>query len=137
MSRRRDESGSLSVEMVILTPVLVGCILTIAGGARLVEAEFQVSHAASVAARAASLESAVDSAVDAGTSAAARSLADRGQACTSLDVRIDASQFQPGGQLRATVTCHADLSDLVGFGLPGAKSVTATAVVPIESHRVL
>lgn len=133
----RNQRGSMSIEMVLLTPALVACILAIAAGARYVDARGQTSSAAFSAARAASLTTDQEAAVAAGKDAATRSLADRGQACARLTVRIDAGEFHPGGQLRATVTCVADLSDLTGFGLPGHKSFTSTAVVPIEEHRVL
>ncbi len=127
----------MSIEMVLLIPALVACILAVAAGARYVDARAQTSSAAFVAARAASLTQNQEAAVAAGREAASRSLAERGQACARLTVRIDAGEFHPGGQLRATVTCVADLSDLTGFGLPGHKSFTSTAVVPIEEHRVL
>jgi Flp pilus assembly protein TadG len=131
------ERGSMSIEMVLLTPVLVACILVIAAGARYVDARDQTSSAAFAAARAASLTGDQQAAQAAGRAAATHSLADRGQACASLRVHIDAHAFHPGGQLRATVICVADLSDLSGFGLPGHKSFASTAVVPIEEHRVL
>lgn len=135
--RRRCQAGSLSLEMVILTPVLLACLLTIAGGARYVEARAQVSAAASIAARAASLETDPGTAATAGHRAAARALAERGRSCADLEVGLDVSGFQPGGQVRAVLTCTADLSDLVGFGLPGQRTFRATALVPLESHRVL
>ena len=50
-------------------------------------------------------------------------------------VDIDAGDFNAGGTVRATVACTADLSDLVGIGLPGSKTFTFTAVVPLEEHR--
>ena len=134
---QRCERGSMSIEMVLLTPALVAAILVIAAGARYVDARGQTSSAAFAAARAASLTTDAQAAVAAGRRAAERSLADRGQACSRLSVRIDAGAFQPGGQMRATVTCVADLSDLSGLGLPGHTSLTSTAVVPIEEHRVM
>jgi hypothetical protein len=127
----------MSLELVILTPVLVTCILVTAAGARFVDARGQTSAASYAAARAASLTSDQETAVAAGKSAAVRSLRERGQACAELSVTIDAREFEPGGDLRATVTCVTDLSDLAGFGLPGSKTFTSTAVVPIEDHRVL
>jgi len=135
--RRRVERGSMSIEMVLLTPALVACILVLAAGARYVDARGQTSSAAFAAARAASLTSDEEAAIAAGREAASRSLADRGQACFRLTVHVDAGGFHSGGHLRATVTCVADLSDLTGFGLPGSKSFRSTAVVPIEDHRVL
>lgn len=135
--RVRHERGSMSLEMVLLTPALVACIVMIAAGARYVDARGQTSSAAFAAARAASLTGNQEAAVAEGREAASRSLDDRGQACAHLTVRIDAGEFHPGGQLQATVTCVADLSDLTGLGLPGHTSFTSTAVVPIEEHRVL
>ena len=137
MSRlHRDEGGSLSMEMVVLTPVLVGCILTIAGGARFVEATDQVQATAAIAARAASLEPTAGQASAAGRAAAQRALADRGRSCRHLAVAVNVDSFAAGGAVRTTVTCRAELSDLVGFGLPGSKTFTASSVVPLERHRV-
>jgi hypothetical protein len=63
-------------------------------------------------------------------------MTDRGQACAELDVRIDVHDFVAGGSIRATVTCVTDLADLTGFGLlPGHKSFTTTATVPLDQHR--
>ena len=135
--RRHIERGAMSMELVVLTPVLVGCILAIAAGARFVEAADQVDAAAAVAARAASLEGSAAAASAAGRSAAQRSLAERGRSCAHLTVHVDPGAFEAGGVVRATVTCRADLSDLTGFGLPGSKSFTATSVVPLETHRVI
>lgn len=133
---RRDERGSLSVEMVALTPLLVGCILTIAGGARFVDAADQVQATAAIAARAASLEPTAPEASAAGRAAAQRALADRGQSCVDLDVSVDVESFVAGGAVHTTVTCRAELSDLVGFGLPGSRTFTGSSVVPLERHRV-
>ncbi len=127
----------MSIEMVVLTPVLVGCIMLIAGGTRFVEASDQVEAAAAIAARAASLETNSETAAAAGRVAAQRALTDRGAACVDLDVALDVDGFRAGGAVRANVTCRADLSDLAGFGLPGSKTFTATAVVPLDQHRVL
>lgn len=135
--RYAGQRGSMSLEMVLLTPALVACILVIAAGARYVDARGQTSSAAFAAARAASLTSDAATGAAAGRRAAQRSLRDRGLACVRLAVRIDAGAFRPGGHLRATVTCQTDLSDLSGFGLPGHKTFTSTAVVPVENHRVL
>ena len=136
-SRRFSERGSMSVELVVLTPVLIGCILTIAGGARFVEAEDQVESAASIAARAASLEATPESAAAAGRLAAERALQDRGRSCVDLDVEIDTTAFSAGGAVQTRVTCRTSLEDLAGFGLPGSKTFTASAVAPLEEHRVL
>jgi Flp pilus assembly protein TadG len=135
MTAARSERGTMAIELVILTPALVAAIMVIAGGARYVDARGQADSAAFAAARAASLTTSQDAAVAAGAQAAERSMADRGHACARLGVAVDAHAFAPGGAVTATVTCTADLSDLVGFGLPGSKTFTATATVPLEQHR--
>jgi Flp pilus assembly protein TadG len=132
---RPDERGAMAIEVVILTPVLVGAIMMIATGARFVDARGQTNHAAYSAARAASLTTNQEAAVRAGIQAAESSMSERGHGCAHLNVAIDAGHFTPGGNVRATVSCTADLSDLVGFGLPGSKTFSFTAVVPLEEHR--
>jgi Flp pilus assembly protein TadG len=133
--RVRNERGSMALELVLLTPALIGCILMIAAGARIVDARGQTTDAAFAAARAASLTISQAAAVEAGEQAATRSLTERGPACATLTVHIDAGAFQPGGHVKVTITCLADLADLTGFGLPGRKAFTATATVPLERHR--
>ncbi|KRA37945.1 MULTISPECIES: TadE/TadG family type IV pilus assembly protein [unclassified Nocardioides] len=125
----------MAIEAVILTPALVAAIIVIVAGGRYVDARGQANHAAYAAARAASLTTNQEAAVQAGTQAAQDSMADRGLACSTLKVDIDAGDFSPGGNVRVTVTCHADLSDLSGIGLPGTKTFVFSAVAPLELHR--
>ena len=132
---KRDERGAMAIEALLLTPALVAGIILIAGGSRYVEARGQTNHAAYAAARAASLTTNQEAAVLAGKRAAEDSMTERGHACADLKVEVNAGDFNPGGNVRATVTCTADLSDLVGVGLPGAKTFVFTAVVPLEKHR--
>lgn len=131
---RRDERGTMAIEVVILTPTLIAAIMVIAAGARYVDARGQTNSAAYAAARAASLTTNQGAAVQAGTKAAEDSMSQRGHACSDLKVDIDAGDFNPGGDVRATVTCVADLSDL-GLPLPSSKTFTFSAVVPLERHR--
>lgn len=132
---KRDERGVMAIEAVLLTPALVAAIILIVAGSRYVDARGQTNHAAYAAARAASLTTNQEAAVQAGKKAAEDSMTDRGLACSNLKVDVDAGDFNPGGSVRATVTCTADLSDLAGVGLPGTKTFTFTAVVPLERHR--
>jgi len=132
---RRNERGAMAIELVVLIPALVGAIMLIATGARYVDARGQTNHAAYAAARAASLTTNQEAAVHAGTRAAEGSMSERGHACAHMKVNVNAGHFTPGGSVRATVTCAADLSDLVGFGLPGSKTFSFTAVAPLEEHR--
>jgi hypothetical protein len=118
-----------------MATVLVGFIVTVVGAGRFVDAKSQVDDSAYAAARAASLELNFEAGQVAGRAAAKDSLADRGKACTRLTVSFAGTDFRTSGHVKVKVTCHANLSDVVGFGLPGAKDFTATAVVPIEQYR--
>ncbi|MEO7844370.1 MAG: TadE family protein [Nocardioides sp.] len=128
-----SEQGAASVELLLMAPVFVAFILSVVGGGRLVEARGQVNDAAYAAARAASL--APGNPEQAAADAAHAALAERGRACTQLTVSLHGSDMVPGGQVRATVTCLADLSDVTGVGLPGSKRFAGSAVVPIEQFR--
>ena len=135
---RRDERGAMAIEVVILTPALVAAIMVIAAGGRYVDARGQVNTSAYAAARAASLTTNQEAAVQAGTMAARQSMSERGLACASLSVTVDAADFNRGGDVRATVRCVADLSDVMGVGaIPGSKTFTFSATVPLEEHRDL
>lgn len=137
LNTRRDERGYASAELVLMATVLVGFITTVVGAGRFVDARSQVDDAAYAAARAASLEQTLEAGQIAGREAAQDSLADRGKACTQMTVSFTGTEFRTSGQVKVEVTCRASLSDVVGFGLPGAKDLSSTAVVPIEQYRRL
>ena len=133
--RAGAESGSLTVELVLLTPLLIGLLLLVIGMGRLAETRGLVDGAARDAARAASLARNTIAANAAAQHAAAVDLTGAGLHCTTLSVRTDTSRFQPGGQVRVTVACTADLASLTGIGLPARKTVRATSSAPLESYR--
>lgn len=133
--RRREESGTSSLEVVIAAPLLLVFVMFIIGLGRLTLASQDVTAAAHEAARAASLTRAQGAASSAGQDAARAALGERGMACQAVSVNVDVSSYEPGGQVRASVTCTAKLSDLALSGLPGRKTYRAEAVVPIEQYR--
>src|SRR5258707_12569202 len=55
MMARRRERGSMSVELVVIAPGLIGLLLLVGAGGRVVEAQGHLDGAARDAARAASL----------------------------------------------------------------------------------
>lgn len=136
-SWQRGEAGSMAIEMLVLTPALIAAIMVIAAGARFVDARGETIDAAYAAARAASLTDTPTQAAAAGQRAAVSAFAARGHECPAPQVSVDTDGLKAGGVVSATVTCQADLSDLAGFGLPGSHMFTATAHVPIETHREL
>ena len=66
-------------------------------------------------------------------------MAERGKSCQNLSVSFAGSDFNPGGQIIAEVSCTVSLVDTgsVGtqLGLSTTKVFTERAVVPIETYR--
>ncbi len=59
--------------------------------------------------------------------------------CTSTTITVDAAAFNaPIGntaQANVTVTCTVNLSDLSIPGVPGSRTITATAGSPVDAYR--
>lgn len=134
-SRNRNQAGSASLEMVLIAPVLLMILLLVVGLGRMSHARQEVEAVASDAARAASLERNTSASHAAAVKAAQQSLASAGMSCQGLDVDVDVSNYQPGGQVTVQVSCTAQLQDVALSGLPGTKEYTASATVPIETYR--
>lgn len=135
MRLHRDDRGATSVELVIVAPLLIMFLLLIVGLGRMALARQDATAAAYEAARAASLERVITHADNQGRAAARRILNERGLSCADLSIHVDTSNYRPGGQVSADVTCVADLGDLLVSGLPGSKTYHAHATVPIEKFR--
>ena len=133
--RRRDEGGTVPLELVVIAPMLAVLLSVLVFTWRVSEAGNQVTAAAAEAARAASLERDVEASATAGQIAAERTLDDRGLSCADLDVSIDVSSYEPGGYVKATVRCTADLQELDVPGAPGRWTEEASFTEPIEQFR--
>jgi Flp pilus assembly protein TadG len=133
--RARDERGAAAIELVLVAPVLLVVLLLVVGLGRMADARQQIESVAADSARAASLERNTAQSAAAARAAAERSLGDAGLSCTGLDVAVDVSDYQPGGQVQVTVSCTAQLHDVALSGLPGTREFTASSTVPIEIYR--
>jgi hypothetical protein len=95
-----------------------------------------VQQAATAAARTASLANTPAQAQTAAQQEAAADLAQAGISCqSSPPPTVDTSQFYAGGQVRVTITCVTNLSDLTVVGFPGHKTLSASATAPLEQYR--
>ena len=101
-----DERGSVSVELVILTPVFIVFLLLAVALGSLVSARINVDGAAA-----------------------------QHVTCAHLGVTVDTSDFQPGGSVAVTVRCSVDLARLTGIGLPVTESVSDRSASPIDRYR--
>ncbi|KPM50201.1 hypothetical protein ACG83_41630, partial [Frankia sp. R43] len=122
--------------LTLLAPLIILMLLLIVYAGRAVNARGQVDTAAHTAARAASLARTPALALAAAQAAVAPDLNRSTGPCTALTVEVDVSQFRPGGVVRATVACQLDQSDLAaGLPVPGERTLTTTATVPIDVYR--
>ncbi len=135
MTRRNStsERGSASVEMVLITPVLVMLLLFVVAVGRLAGARGEVDAAARDAARAAA--NARSAPEQAALRAAHAALRDRGVECQTLDVGVDTTRFGADGFVEVTVMCTVDLRAVAGIGFPVTPELRATFVAPVDRYR--
>ena len=127
--------GSLTVEVLLLVPVLMMMFLLIVHVGRLTDASFRVHRAADVSARIAS-QSNFNSMILHGVSAAHRDLAGSGSTCERVAVSITRGQI---GRIQTVTTSIKCVVSFSGLGLlslpPRTVSATSTEVVDYFSGR--
>ncbi|MEU4111065.1 TadE/TadG family type IV pilus assembly protein [Streptomyces sp. NPDC027717] len=137
--RLRDDRGALSLEAVILFPVLILVLLLVIAFGRIGSAGNAVDTAARNAARAASLERTGGAASSAGSQMARSVLGQQGLQCTSTSISVStggfSAQIGEPASTTATVTCVVRLSDIGLPGLPGSKTLTSSFTSSIDSYR--
>lgn len=133
------DRGALSLEAMVLFPVLIMVLLLVVAAGRVTSSHNAVDSAARNASRAASLERNGGSASSAGQETAREVLAQQGLQCTSTSVSISTGGFSARigepASTTATVTCVVNLSDIALPGLPGSKTMTSSFTSPIDSYR--
>jgi Flp pilus assembly protein TadG len=137
--RPRDDRGAVTLEFVVLAPALLGLLGLLIVAGRVAIASNSVEAAADEAARSASISRTAGGARAAAEEGARRSMGEQDLKCSVVSVDVDTSGFAvPVGvpaQVRATVTCDVRLADLALPGFPGSRTVTATAVSPLDTYR--
>ena len=133
--RRAGAEGSVTTELVLLTPVLLLLLGFVVLAGRVGEVQQQVLAAADEGARAASLRADAAAGRAAATARIQDNLADAGVTCAGLTVAVDTSSFHRGGRVGVTVRCSIGLGDVAFAGLPGSRSYEATAVEVIDTYR--
>ncbi|MGW3099502.1 TadE family protein [Streptomyces sp. NPDC001102] len=137
--RLRSDEGSVAIEAAIVLPALIMFLCLALAGGRIVTSGAKIDAAAQDAAREASIHRTAAAAQAAAQAAAAESLNDQGIACASSSVHVDTGGLSvPVGQVgtvTATVTCTVTLADLLLPGVPGARTLTATATSVVDRFR--
>jgi Flp pilus assembly protein TadG len=131
----RPDRGSSTVELTILTPLLVALLLFVVLCGRLVSAQLDVDAAARSAARAASLARTVTAATADAQQAALDTLAAHGVTCGQPTITVNTGGLRPGGVVTVTVSCVVPLSDLTLIGVPGSRTVQATSTSPVDRWK--
>lgn len=131
----RTETGTMTVELVLLIPLLFAFLAFIVGLGRTADARGRLTGAARDATRAASLSSSAAAAEAGARDTALADLQGAGLECRNPQIRTDTSQFRPGGQVSVTIRCALDLSALVVSGLPGYTTLTADATAPLDTYN--
>ncbi|GEA89066.1 TadE/TadG family type IV pilus assembly protein [Cellulomonas cellasea] len=133
------ERGSATLELAIITPALLLVLGLVVVGGRVQVASGALEHAAATAAREASLMRTRAAAQAAATAAAARELDGQDLRCAATSTTVDTSGLARGVRQPATVavtlTCTVSFADFALPGLPGARTLTATATSPVDRFR--
>ncbi|MFG2885725.1 TadE/TadG family type IV pilus assembly protein [Streptomyces sp. NPDC048297] len=134
------DRGGAALTTVIIVPVILMLFGLMIGVGRVALAEGAADSAARDAARVASAAKDPASGQAQAQEAAQTSLANSGIHCAHIDVSIDASALAAGvgefGQVSATVSCTAPLSDLAIPGIGGSKTLTSTQSAPVDTWSV-
>ena len=135
MIRLGDQRGAVSTELAVMTPLLIGFMLLVVFAGRTAQTEGDVVHAVQEAARAASLVGSPEAAMEAGEETAAANIVSGAVACRHLEVSVDTTNFEAGGQVVVTVSCEAAFADITMLAVPGSRTFTATAIEVIDAYR--
>jgi Flp pilus assembly protein TadG len=135
-SERASSRGSLTVELVVLTPVLALFLLVALAFGRYALAREQVVGGARAAAEAAAVASSGTQAQQAAV-AAATPVLQSNHSCTHPQVTLDVASFAPGALVRVSVSCRIDFSDLLIPGFPGTTTIKAAQAAAIDPYRTV
>lgn len=133
--RRGDERGSMAVEFVVLTPVLLLFALIVVAFGRYVDVRGDVDAAARDAARAASYEDTYDAARSAASRMVSISLDLNGAFADCGGAELGRSDFAPDGMIVVEISCRITLDDLGIIGMPGTVTIESDSAVPLERYR--
>ena len=145
LARRRHprpgagERGSMSVELVVVAPGLIGLLLLVGAGGRVVEAQGHLDGAARDAARAASLAMSPAQASQLALQAAQADLGTTSW-CAAGSVQALVAGFPAAGQLvvagddiTVTVQCDVNMSPFTVLGFNPAMVFSGRAVAPLDA----
>jgi Flp pilus assembly protein TadG len=137
--QRSSERGSATVELAVITPLVLLVLALLVAGGRMITAHASLDAASTAAARAASLARSPAAATSAAQSTGAATLHQQGLTCTGHTLQADTTALATGpglgGQVTVTSHCSVALADLLVPGLPGSVPLTSQATSPLDPFR--
>lgn len=129
--------GNMTVELVILAPILAIFAVMVLGIGRFESARQEVIGASRSAVEAAALAPSANQAQVAAYDAASLAIQSAGPMCEQMTVVTNVSSFSPGGTVTVALSCRVDLSDLLVPGMPGFSWVHSSQTAPIDPYRAV
>jgi Flp pilus assembly protein TadG len=120
-----------------VAPVLLLIIVLMVALGRIDSAQGDVESAARAGVQAAVIQADAAEAQTEATSAAISTLTGAGLTCPSPQISTDTSNFVAGGTVSVRVTCVTSLADVSIPGVPGSKTMTATATAPLDVFHTI
>jgi Flp pilus assembly protein TadG len=133
---RRADRGSLTVELIVLTPVFVLFVLVALAFGRFELARQQAVAGARAAADAAAVAGSSARAQQ-GAVAAAMPVLRSNHSCTDPHIVVESQSLSPGTMVKVSVSCRIDFADLLVPGFPGSTTVRAVQTAPIDPYRTI
>ncbi len=133
----RDDQGSMSVELVILTPVFLLFLLLVVACGRYVDLNGELQATTRDAARAASIQRSAVLAQGAANAIVAQGLPARAN-CQPVQVNYQpAPAGNPGtiGSVTTSLTCTVSYDQLGLLGLPGSATLSNESTAPLDNYR--
>ena len=135
--RVRGDEGQAIAELVVVAPVLLIIIVLMVALGRVDSAQGDVESAARAGVQAAVVQADAAEAQTQATSAVTSTLAGVGLTCPDPQITTDTSNFVAGGTVSVGVTCVTSLADVSVPGMPGSKTLSASAVAHIDEFRTV
>jgi Flp pilus assembly protein TadG len=135
--RARGDSGSVTAELVVVTPVFLAWLAAFLATGQVVLARQEVNGAVRGAVEAAVSQPSATLAAQAAAAVADSDLSGGIPRCAKPVVRTDTSHFVAGGSVSVTVSCSISIPGLPFASLPPTVTVSSTATAPIEPYRVV
>lgn len=128
---RRDDRGSMAVEIVILAPILMMFVLLIVAFGRYVAVKGDIEATSRDAARAASMAGSLSEARGVAGSVVGGSL-ESGTSCRAASV---GGTWGPGGEIEVSLDCQVSYAQLGLLGVPGSVGISASSAAPLDPYR--